>query len=415
MSTSTKAAGADTYAVSGASSSSSSSNNTQITGRGGTSVTETGKKQYWFSHIQRVLTPPDSAMAQVEEFLKNPSDPQGPAPPNLAPIPQIGTPPGGLVVEGPHEIANPPFQPSPLMLTEEVIKPLRLISEMELLMKAWSQEFARAYFLFTVALRLLIACMSAFLLYFYYRTVVRIERLRRGSDNMPKNLRIGCICYFDLEEDGRPIGRVVVGLLNENCPLYCEYFHRRCTGNGGDGPTFRGMRIKCMNPTMGIVFGDGKNMTHEVPGYNPKFLPTEWLAPGPWRGCLMSLPYAQNQESPNFAVLMNAGDYTPNVFGMVIGGFDVLERMAAGGIVHACEPRHEYVIEGCGELCTLDKSAVQPMPWRLYESISKGYDAEKFGAKSEWKTLMKGLIMSSEESLAAAGSRGHTSWLTALF
>jgi hypothetical protein len=367
---------------------------TGAAGTGGKAVAGGGKapKQYWFSNIERRLTPADSAMAEVEEILKNPTDPQGHAPANLAPIPQIGTPPAGLVVEGPHEVANPPFQPAPLMLVEEVIKPLRLLSEMELLMKAWSEEFARAYFIFTVTLRFLIACVTCFLLYFYYRTVVRIERLRRGGDNMPKNLRIGSIVYFDLEEDGRPMGRVVIGLLNDNCPLYCEYFHRRCTGNGGDGNTFRGMRIKCMNPTMGIVFGDGKNMTHDVPGYNPKYLPTEWLAPGPWRGCLMSIPYAANQESPNFAVLLNSGDFTPNVFAMVLGGFEVIERMAAGGIVHACEPRHEYVVEGCGELCTLDKSSVQPLPWRLYESISRGYDAEKFGEKANYKQLLRGLM-----------------------
>jgi hypothetical protein len=367
----------------------------------------TAVRQYWFSSIERRITPSDPAMEQLREILLNPTDPTAPAPPNLSPMPQIGTPPGGLLVQGPHELANPPFQASPLMLAEEVIRPPKLLSEMELLMKAWSEEFARAYFIFTIATRFLISVVTAFLVYFYYRTVVRIERIRRGADNQPRNLRVGCVVYFDMHENGRPLGRIVIGLLNENCPLYCEYFHRRCTGSGGDGNTFRGMRVKCMAPQSAVIFGDGMGMTHDVPGYNPRYLPTEWLAPGPWRGACMSVPYASNQESPNFAMLLNAGDYTPNVFGIVVAGFDVLEKMASGGITHGCDPRSDYTIEGCGELCTLDKAAVQPMPWRLYESVSKGLDTDKFGPRADWRQLLEGLAMT-KEKLA------ERSWLTKL-
>lgn len=372
-----------------------------------TGVDGTGKKLYWFSNIQRKLTPADPAMEQFIEFITNPTDPKAPAPHNLSPIPQVGMPPGGLMVQGPHELASPAFQPAPLMLAEEVIKPPKVLSEIELLMKAWSEEFARAYFVFTIALRFLISLFTACLMYFYYRTVVKIERIRRGTDHQPKNLRVGNVVYFDMEEDGRPMGRIVIGLLTENCPLYCEYFHRRCTGNGGSGNTFRGMRLKCMAPSSAIIFGDGKNMTHDVPGFNPRYLPTEYLAPGAWRGCLCSVPYRTNEESPNFAVMMNAGDFTPNCFGIVMAGFDVLEKIAAGGITHGCEPRKEIVVEGCGELCTLDKSAVQPMPWALYESVSVGYDADKFGVKSSWKTLVEGLGMT-KEKLA------NRSWITKL-
>src|SRR5688572_8868775 len=66
-------------------------------------------KQYWFTNIQRKLTPADPAMDQLQEIILNPTDPKGPAPPNLSPIPHIGTPHGGIVVHGPHEIANAPF------------------------------------------------------------------------------------------------------------------------------------------------------------------------------------------------------------------------------------------------------------------------------------------------------------------
>lgn len=137
--------------------------------------------------------------------------------------------------------------------------------------------------------------------------------------------------------------------------------------------------MSALVPRHCLIFGDGREMVHDVSGFNPNYLPTEHLSNGAWRGALSSIAYGQDRESPNFVIHVSSGDYKPQVFALIIGGYNVVERMNQAGSKHGNSPKRDYVINECGELCTLAKSHIVPMPWRLYESISKGYDAEKYG------------------------------------
>lgn len=266
----------------------------------------------------------------------------------------------------------------PLTLIEEIPLPVKIMSEIELLMTAWCEEHARQYAVIMLFIRLAIFFMLTIIIYVFYRTQISAERTVRGVENMPEDLRIGNVVYFDITENGLDIGRVVIGLLTEQCPLYCEYFHRRCTGGGGKMDSFRGMKLAAMIPRHCMIFGDGHAMTHDVPGFNPNYLPTEATS-GLYRGALTSIAVGPNKESPNFAIHMSAGDYKPQVFGLVIGGYDVIERVNSAGVKHGNTPKKEFIIAECGELCTLDKSFITPMPWKLYHNISHGYDIDKFG------------------------------------
>jgi len=266
----------------------------------------------------------------------------------------------------------------PLTLIEEVPLPVKVMSEIELLMTAWCEEHARQYAVIMFFIRLAIFLMLTIIIYVFYRTQISAERTVRGVENMPEDLRIGNVVYFDITENGLDIGRVVIGLLTEQCPLYCEYFHRRCTGGGGKMDSFRGMKLAAMIPRHCMIFGDGQAMTHDVPGFDPHYLPTEATS-GLYRGALTSIAVGSNRESPNFAIHMSAGDYRPQVFGLVIGGYDVIERVNSAGVKHGNTPKKEFIIAECGELCTLDKSFITPMPWKLYHNISHGYDTDKFG------------------------------------
>ncbi|EKF31582.1 cyclophilin, putative [Trypanosoma cruzi marinkellei] len=269
----------------------------------------------------------------------------------------------------------------PLTLIEEVPLPQRVLTDLELVMMAWCEEHARQYAMIMMAIRVAIFFLLLIILYVFYRTQLSSERMIRGVAHMPADLRIGSVVYFDIAENGADIGRVVIGLLNENCPLYCEYFHRRCTGSGDTGDSFRGMQLAAIVPRHCLIFGDGREMIHDVSGFNPHYLPTEHLGTGSWRGALSSIAYGVNKESPNFAIHVSAGDYAPQIFALVIGGFDVIERINAGGSKHGNAPKKGFTIVECGELCTLAKSHIVPMPWKLYESVSKGYDEEKFGER----------------------------------
>jgi cyclophilin family peptidyl-prolyl cis-trans isomerase len=272
----------------------------------------------------------------------------------------------------------------PLLLAEEVPLPQKVMTDIQLLMKAWCDEHAEQYRNIMIVIRLLMFVIVCVLSYVFYRTILSSERTVRGNSHVPKDLNVGTVVFMDISENDRALGRVVIGLLTDKCPLYTEYFHRRCTGSGGTGDSFRGMTMSGMIPKHVAIFGEGRNMTHGVEGFNKNYLPTEYLATGPWRGCLSSICYMENKESPNFAIHLSSGDYPPQVFGIVLAGYDVVEKMGNCGVSLAGTPKKTYRIEDCGELCTLDKSNIVPLPWKLYENISKGYDEDRFGPRSDW-------------------------------
>lgn len=303
----------------------------------------------------------------------------------------------------------------PLTLIEEIPLPVKVLTDIELLMTAWSEEQARYYFVLSWLLRAVILFSSLFLGISFYYTCISAERRLRGVKNMPSGLRIGCVVYFDIKKNEQPAGRIIMGLLTEHCPLYCEYFHRRCTGSGGNGDSFRGMKLTCLVPTHAALFGEGQKMTHDVVGFNPSYLPTEYKFDGAWRGALSSISYARDRESPNFSIHISAGDYEPQVFGMVLAGYDVVEKINRAGTTHGGQPKHEWTIDGCGEICTLDKSKMIPLPWRLYETVSAGYDADKYGPLADRALLtMEEATQVAKQNLAETNRKNQKRWWSAL-
>ncbi|EPY35984.1 peptidylprolyl isomerase [Strigomonas culicis] len=308
-----------------------------------------------------------------------------------------------IIVKDEHGNSVIRVRHEPLSLIEEVPLPQRVLTDVELVMMAWCEEHARQYALLLAIVRFSIFILLFIILYVFYKTQLSSERVLRGVDNVPSDLRIGNVVFFDISENGIEIGRIVIGLLTENCPLYCEHFHRKCTGSGNRRAesSFRGMRLTAIVPRHALIFGDGREMTHDVPGFNPHYLPTEYLGRGAWRGALSSIAYGPDRESPNFAIHVSSGDYKPQVFGIVMGGYNVIERMNAAGSKHGNSPKRQYVVQDCGELCTLAKSHVTPMPWRLYETVSFGYDEEKFGARADPALLRDSDLRSAERMLKA--------------
>ena len=307
----------------------------------------------------------------------------------------------------------PPFSVSltrvawlPLLLIEEVARPRRLLEEIELVMAAWSEEQARYLFALKWFLRVLAILLLLCIVHYVQRLGHMQRRFSEGTANMPSDLRIGCVVYLDIECRGRKMGRVVIGLFTEDYPLYCEYFHRMCVASGGNvhgvsnapgrqgsvatstsGDSFRGKRLVSLIPHTACVFGDGARAQHGIPGFNPHWLPTERESEGAWKGALSALSYDREKQSPNFMIHIRAGVSTPQVFGMVLSGWEVIENISNIGIMHGSVPKQEVIIANCGELCTLDKSMVTPIPWPLYKSVSIGYDSHHFGPTEEHQSI----------------------------
>jgi peptidylprolyl isomerase len=277
---------------------------------------------------------------------------------------------------------------------------VKIMTDIELLTTAWSEEQATHLRHVLLVLRFLLSTSFLFFFFLFYSVTIAAERKIKGAANVPPEIRIGCAVYFDVSEEGREPERIVFGLFTDKCPLYCEYFHRMCCGNTSDGRSFLGQRVSSIIQKHVIMFGDGMKSEHAVPDFNPSFLPQEHESEGAWRGALSAISYAKHKQSPNFCIHMSAGEYTPQVFGMVIGGYEVLERVQKAGGRHGSSPRRDFVIEGCGEVCTLDKGNVTPLPWALYSDVSRGYDRnlEKGVTDTEVKELdWQALLLEEQE------------------
>lgn len=69
-------------------------------------------------------------------------------------------------------------------------------------------------------------------------------------------------CFFDIEVDGIPSGRVIFELFSDVCPKTCENFRALCTGEMGNGKTtgkplhYRGVKFHRVIKDFMIQGGD---------------------------------------------------------------------------------------------------------------------------------------------------------------
>eukprot|EP00759_Apiculatamorpha_spiralis_P005392 PhF_6_TR13246/c0_g1_i1/m.20993 len=321
------------------------------------------------------------------ETVNSSSEPEATLPPAIP----TGVP---STSSGPRAIVR--IQRLPLILIEEMPPPIRIMTEIELLTHAWSEEQAQHLRYVTRILQVLLSISGCFFFYLIYAVLIGANRKIRGTQNVPAEMRIGCVVYLDIAEEGKEAKRVVIGLFTDQCPLYCEYFHRMCTGNTPDGRSFRNESVGGILTRHVVMFGKGTADVHPVPDFDPMYLPEEAEFEGAWRGGLSAMAYNKHKQSPNFCIHMAAGDYAPQMFGIVLGGYEVVERIQQVGGKHGGATNRSFVIEGCGELCTLDKQNVVPLPWALYKDVSYGYDTEKFAENSsgynkplDWGALLR--------------------------
>ncbi|KAK4762738.1 hypothetical protein SAY86_008506 [Trapa natans] len=157
--------------------------------------------------------------------------------------------------------------------------------------------------------------------------------------------------FFDVEIDGKPAGRVVMGLFGKAVPKTAENFRALCTGEKGIGKSgkplhYKGSSFHRIIPSFMIqggdfTLGDGRGGESI---YGEKFGDENFKLKhtGPVAGSMKVLK--RDVLTGDFRL-----DGRHVVFGKVLSGMDVVYKMEAEGR-QSGTPRSKVVIADSGEL-----------------------------------------------------------------
>ncbi|KAH6814516.1 rotamase CYP 7 [Perilla frutescens var. frutescens] len=170
--------------------------------------------------------------------------------------------------------------------------------------------------------------------------------------------------YFDVEIDGKPAGRITMGLFGKAVPKTAENFRALCTGEKGVGQHgkplhYKGSAFHRIIPSFMIqggdfTLGDGRGGESI---YGEKFADENFKLKHTGPGLLLLLAHVDGKcrARPNgsqfFITTVTTSwlDGRHVVFGKVLSGMDVVYKVEAEG-KQSGEPKRKVVIADSGEL-----------------------------------------------------------------
>ncbi|KAI9909615.1 hypothetical protein PsorP6_014450 [Peronosclerospora sorghi] len=165
--------------------------------------------------------------------------------------------------------------------------------------------------------------------------------------------------YFDISIDGKPAGRIIMGLYGKTVPKTAENFRALCTGEKGIGKKgkplhYKGSIFHRIIPNFmvqGGDFTDGNGMGGESI-YGEKFPDENFKLKHAGKGTLSMANSGANTNGSQFficTVMTSWLDGNHVVFGRVIKGLDVLDAIEAVGSPSGT-PSKKVTISDSGEL-----------------------------------------------------------------
>ena len=194
-----------------------------------------------------------------------------------------------------------------------------------------------------------IALIASIIVAFYTQLVLG------GSSNLPKNPPVTNKAYFDVEEDGKSIGRITIGLFGTVVPKTVENFRVLCTGELGpscENTVFHRVIKDFMIQSGDFEYGQGYG------GYSPthnngKFDDENFELKHDRKYRLSMANAGKNTNGSQFFIttaLTKWLDGAHVVFGEVLDGKDVVDYIENVKTGRGDRPVKEIKIVASGEL-----------------------------------------------------------------
>ncbi|XP_042230151.1 peptidyl-prolyl cis-trans isomerase G-like isoform X2 [Homarus americanus] len=168
-------------------------------------------------------------------------------------------------------------------------------------------------------------------------------------------------CFFDIEIDGIPSGRIIFELYNDVCPKTCENFRALCTGEMGEGKTttkplhYRGVKFHRVIKDFMIQAGDfsAGNGTGGESIYGGQFEDETFEVDHSEPFLLSMANRGKDTNGSQFFITTQPSTHLDGkhvVFGRVVSGQEVVVAVENLPVDNRSRPLQPSVIANCGEL-----------------------------------------------------------------
>ena len=167
------------------------------------------------------------------------------------------------------------------------------------------------------------------------------------------------VVFFDVAASTLPLGRIVVELRADVCPLTCENFRALCTGEKGTGRNrkalhYKGSRIHRVVPNFMVQGGDftRNNGTGGESIFGMKFADENFHLKHGGAGVLSMANAGPNTNGSQFFLCTAAAPWLDGkhvVFGSVTKGMEIVKAVEAVGSSSG-KTTKQVVIADCGQL-----------------------------------------------------------------